>query len=81
MTRRMPFVGILSLLLGIGLFVALPVLHAAPRIGRDDQVQAPRWGSIEGETDIQGRRSAAREDIQAPRGGDTEGRIPQARQG
>lgn len=69
MIRKTPLIIALSLALVPALSASLPTVQAASRIGRGDQVQAPRWGDVTGESDIQSPRSGDREGTthQAPR--------------
>lgn len=53
MTRKTSLTIVTLVLLGSALPIAPPIVQAAPNISRADEIQAPRWGSIEGETDIQ----------------------------
>ncbi len=78
MTRNTSLTIVTLVLLGSALPIAPPTVQAAPRISRADEIQVPRWGSIEGETDIQTRRGDLRQDIQAPRRGDRESTTLQA---
>ncbi len=74
MTRKTSLTLVLLVLLGSALSVAPPTVQvqATPRISGAEQIQAPRWGSIERETDVRLRRSNVRQDIQAPRKGGRE---------
>ena len=80
MTRKTSLTLVLLVLLGSALSVAPPTVQvqATPRISGAEQIQAPRWGSIEGETDVQLRRGNVRQDIQAPRKGGRESTTLQA---
>lgn len=69
MIRKTPLIIALSLALVSALSASLPTVQAASRDGRGDQMQAPRWGDVTGESDIQSPRSGGREGTthQAPR--------------
>jgi hypothetical protein len=58
MTRRTRLI-VASSLLGSGLFLWLPPAQASLKAARADELQAPRWGDLKGETDIQAPRGAS----------------------